>query len=167
MIYILEGPDGVGKTTLAEEIAKQKDATVVHPYFNKKWNMEAYHTAFIQFAEYMSDAGINVVLDRWTPSEEVYAKVFRDGAAYNTDSMIRYYYHQLKLPIVFIYCRNDNAVKNHLKNSKERHEMFEDMTRIVEEFDEYVEQRPEMNWLHYDYDKVNMEEFVKELPDEG
>lgn len=164
MIYILEGPDGTGKSTLAGEISKQKDATVVHPYFNKKWDMASYHTAFIHFAEECHDAGIPVVLDRWTPSEEVYARVFRGGAAYDTDKMIQYYYKVLNLPIVFVYCRNDKAVENHLKNMEERDEMFDDMSNIVVGFDNYVEERPWMNWKHYDFDKVDMERFVKELP---
>lgn len=161
MIYILEGPDGTGKSTLAAEIAKQKDATVLHPYFNKKWDMQAYHTAFIQCAEQMNDNGIPVVLDRWTPSEEVYAKVFRSGAAYDTDAMIDYYYPLL--PIVWIYCRNDNAVENHLRNKAEREEMFDSMEKIVEEFDKYVENHQHLNWIVYDYDKVDMEEFVRKL----
>ncbi len=162
MIYCLEGPDGTGKSTLATEIAKQKNATVMHPYFNTKWNMLAYHSAFIHAAEEMNDAGINVVLDRWAPSEAVYGKVFRGGEGFDTESLVRYYYPML--PITFIYCRNDNAVENHLRNREDRHEMFDDMSQVVSEFDLYVEAHEWMNWIVYDFDKVNMEDFVTKLP---
>ena len=164
MIYVLEGPDGVGKSTLAAEISKQKGATVVHPYFNKRWNMQEYHTAFIQFAEHCNDFEIPVVLDRWAPSEHVYGKVFRGGEAFDTRSLIDYYRELLKDELVFIYCRNENAIENHKKHVEERDEMFDDMTEIVAGFDEYVKNTPEFHWHMYDFDKVDMVKFVKELP---
>lgn len=164
MIYVLEGPDGVGKSTLAEEISKIKGATVVHPYYNKRWNMQEYHTAFIQFAEHCNDFEIPVVLDRWAPSEFVYGHVFRKGESFDTRSLIDYYRELLKDELVFIYCRNDNAVENHLKNKEEREEMFDSMAEVMVAFDAYVKGTPEFNWHMYDYDKVDMTKFTKELP---
>jgi hypothetical protein len=161
MIYVLEGPDGVGKTTLAKEIAEQKDAQVLHLTYNANWNMRKYHDDAIYFAEMLNNDGINVVLDRWCPSEAIYGKIFRDGPSFNVDFMIKYYYPLLD--IQFIYCRNDNAVENHLKNAKRREEMFESMADVVEEFDGFVRDHKSMNWIEYDYDKVNMKKFVKEL----
>lgn len=162
MIYIVEGADGVGKTTLAEEISTQLKAANLHCSYKSGWNMLDYHTAMIQCAEAINDLDINVVLDRWAPSEKVYASVFREKESYDTDSLIKYYYPMLE--ITWIYCRNDNAVSNHLENKKIRPEMFESMVDVVNEFDAYIQDHKWMKWIVYDYNKVDMEEFVKGLP---
>lgn len=162
MIYILEGADGTGKTTLANEIARQRRATVLHPSFHKSWNMAEYHRAFIQAAEALNDSDIDVVLDRWAPSERVYGNVFRNGESFDTDLLINYYYPMLE--VTWIYCRNDNAVENHLRNMKNRDEMFDTMEGVVEEFDRYVKEHKRFNWTMYDYDKMDIKEFVKGLP---
>ena len=159
MIYVLEGPDGVGKSTLAAAIAKEVNGQVLHLTFNKRWPAEQYHRIFIQTAQALDDAGVSVILDRWAPSEEVYGNVFRDGPGFNTHGLIQKYGDG----IIWIYCRNDNAVENHFKHVKTRNEMFDDMTKVVQEFDKYI-QESGLDWLMYDYNKVDMNEFVKELP---
>lgn len=164
MIYILEGADGTGKSTLANEIAKQKHGQVLHPYYDKTWNMEKYHIAFIESAILFANEGIPVILDRWAPSEFVYGDVFRNGPSFDTSKLIEKYQD---LITEWIYCRNDNAIENHLKNKETREEMFDDMSQVVTKFDYYIEYTSN-NWLHipwkiYDFDKVNMKQFVKDL----
>lgn len=160
MIWVLEGPDGVGKSTLAEEIARQKDAHVIHCSFRKSWNMKEYHTKNIQYAKALDKLGINVVLDRWAPSEQVYGDVFRGGPRYGIMTMINRYDDE---NMTWIQVRNDKAAENHLKNKETRYEMFEDMAKISIGFDEFVKNTPDLNWLVYDYTKISKEEFVENL----
>ena len=161
MIYILEGPDGAGKTTLANEIAEQKKASVIHSYFNKRWDIKKHHMDVWNAAQKVSEWN-PVVLDRWAPSEFVYGNVFRGKPGYDVKGLLSNWDDS---QVVWIYCRNDNAVENHLKNMKRREEMFDDMTEVVKAFDEFVESTPELGWLTYDYDKMDMKQFVKELPE--
>lgn len=161
MIYVLEGPDGVGKTTLANEIAAQKKASVVHSYFDKSWDIKQHHIDMLKASKIISKWK-PVVLDRWAPSEFVYGTVFRGKPGYDVMGFLWEIEDELK-DIVWIYCRNDNAVENHLKNAKERHEMYDSMKEVVTLFDEYID-GDDRDWIVYDFDKVNMEQFVKELP---
>lgn len=165
MIYIIEGVDGTGKTTLANEIVKQKNAAFLHCSFNSRWGMRAYHEAMIRCAEDLNDNGIDVVLDRWAPSEKVYGNIYRSGQSYDTDDIIKYYYKSLNLPITWVYCKNDNAVINHLKNVSQRDEMFDGdkFEDLVNEFDGYIQGREWMNWVIYDFDTYDVSKFVKEM----
>jgi thymidylate kinase len=159
-VYIIEGPDGVGKSTLAKEIAKQKNAHVIHSSFNKSWDIKDYHIKLMTHAKNLEKSGIPIVLDRWAPSEQVYGDVFRGGPRYGIMTLIRRYNKN----ITWIYCRNDNTIKNHLKHLDERHEMFDDMTIVVARFDKFIkETQEELNWITYDYDKNNKKEFVEDL----
>jgi len=157
MIWVLEGPDGVGKSTLANEIAKQKDAHIIHCSFKKSWDIKAYHSKIMQHAIALNKSGINVVLDRWAPSEQVYGDVFRGGPKYGVITLIK---HLKNEDMVWIYCKNADVVKNHLENSKRRYEMFDSMEKVVLGFDTFVEETPSLNWNIYDFNKTTKEEFV-------
>lgn len=162
MIYVLEGPDGVGKTTLANEIAEQFKASVVHSFFDISWDIKAHHLDMWKAAKIISNWK-PVVLDRWAPSEYVYGMAFRNKAGYDVEGLLWEMEDEFK-DVVWIYCRNDNVVKNHLKNSKEREEMFDDMTVVATMFDAFIDDDKSRGWIVYDYDKVDMKEFVRELP---
>jgi thymidylate kinase len=164
MIYILEGPDGTGKSTLAAAIAEKTKGHILHSTFNKDWDIEEYHTEIMEAAIDLNRYQ-DVVIDRWAPSEFVYGKVFRGKPSYDSSILVEEYFGQHD--ITWIYCRNDNAVENHLNNKKNRKEMFDDMTKVVEEFDDYVSYTSnnwiKLPWITYDFDKVDIDNFVKEI----
>lgn len=161
MIFLLEGVDGVGKSTLANEIAKQTKGHILHASYNPNWNIEAYHIDLIMSAGRLA-VYQPVVIDRWAPSEFVYGSVFRGKPSYDVTAILDEFGDDLDMR--FIYCRNDNAVKNHTKHLKERKEMFDDISQAILVFDEFIRQdKQKREWITYDYDKCNMQEFVKEL----
>lgn len=164
MIYILEGPDGVGKTTLARAIQDKTKGHLLHCTYKEGWDMEMYFVQIIDVARELSEYQ-DVIIDRWIPSEYVYGNVFRGGPSFDGSKIIEH--RAINDETKWVYCRNDNAVQNHLKNREERQEMFDDMSKVVVEFDKYVEYSSN-NWVHipwitYDYDKVDMDQFVEEL----
>lgn len=160
MIYILEGPDGTGKTTLANEIAEQRKASIIHSYFDKSWNIKDHHKDMFKAAKIINKWR-DVVLDRWAVSELIYGTVFRGGPGYDVYGYLWEMDIELQ-DVIWIYTRNDNAVENHLKNMKERDEMFNDMSEVAKLYDEFIE-KSDLNWITYDYDKVDMKEFVAKL----
>lgn len=161
-IYVLEGCDGVGKTTLAEEINKHIKGTIIHAAYREDVVMWQYHTGLMQAAMIIAHQGDDVILDRWAPSELVYGTVFRNGPAYNIEKLIQEAISDEKIDFKWIYCRNENVIENHKKNMLEREELHDDMTHVVAEYDKYIS-KSDLPWIEYDFNKVNMEDFVKEL----
>lgn len=159
MIYILEGPDGVGKSTLAAAIADKTKGHVLHCSWKPGWKMEEYFKTVMESAERL-DWYQDVVIDRWVPSEWVYGHVFRGGPAFDAFEFIKN--NVRDYDVRWVMCRNDNAVLNHLKNKDKREEMFEDMTDVVANFMLFQNDTPELKWIDYNYDKVNMNDWVDE-----
>lgn len=77
-IICLEGPDGGGKTTLAKTLQAKLGAHYLHSTYRFKGKMAAYHWAQLRKAVRLAQSK-PVILDRWWPSEVVYANVYRSG----------------------------------------------------------------------------------------
>lgn len=77
MIIIIEGPDGAGKTTLANKIQKQTGYMLLHRSQPKTEEEKAK-----MMDEYLSvlRSGKNCIMDRCWYSEMVYGPVMRDAA---------------------------------------------------------------------------------------
>ena len=77
-IIVLDGPDCSGKTSIADEIVRQTGASRIHLTYRMKSRMDLYHRWAIEWAARKRAAtGKPVVVDRWWPSEIVYARAFR------------------------------------------------------------------------------------------
>lgn len=74
-IFILEGPDGAGKTTLAVELSKRLGYPVVK--FNKPVSIEESFAQFDTYAEFL-DTNDNMIFDRSWYSDFVYGAVMND-----------------------------------------------------------------------------------------
>lgn len=85
MIFVLEGPDGAGKTTLGHKMAEMLECEYVHATWDKQTNehMDVYHTSYLLKMIHASAEGRSIVVDRWWPSETAYASVFRDPMRWN------------------------------------------------------------------------------------
>lgn len=162
-LIILEGADGTGKSTLANEFLEQTKGHLIHGTWKPGWDIPEYH-------EDMYDAALGllayqaVIMDRWAVSEEVYANAYRGGAKYSSDDWMADTMGAAinSQDVVFIYCENENAVENHKENMKVREELFDDVEPIVREYEAYMA-RTAINWHRYDFNKVDMKEFVKEI----
>lgn len=159
-IYVIEGADGTGKSTLCRAIADQTKAHILHGSYSNEWTISIYHKAMLHAANLLLPYQ-PVIFDRWAVSEEVYANAFRGGSKYSADEFmdenLRFFQD-----IKFIYCENENAIKNHIENSSTRDEMFNDITDVLAYYDQYLEESP-INWIRYDFDKIDINEFVKEI----
>jgi len=85
-IIVFEGPDESGKTTIAKVLSKELDIPYFkHDFNDEYWNNSKhsykdaikYDTPY--FIEYLFQCKPNVIIDRFYPSEYVYAETFRSG----------------------------------------------------------------------------------------
>lgn len=157
-IIVLDGPDGSGKTTLGQAIAKRYKAHYLHLTYRWKNNMDLYHWAALEFALKKSTHQM-VVIDRWWPSELIYANVFRGGSPWK-DFHVALDAAAQKHRIMYIGCvPNDrDAYLDHFNRLKnERKEMYDSMAAIYNEYYDMFLDGPGMarreDVGHYDWMK--------------
>lgn len=89
-IFVLEGPDNSGKSTLANVLAAKCGGKIIHSTYRWKDKMYLFHLS--QFRRALKHAQERpVILDRWWPSEIAYANTYRDGPSddYDLDHFTR------------------------------------------------------------------------------
>jgi hypothetical protein len=83
-VIVLEGADCAGKSTLGEYLKGRwasvgAGAALIHATYRFPNQMFDYHTALLEKVLKLREHG-PVILDRWWPSELIYADVFRGGS---------------------------------------------------------------------------------------
>ena len=68
--------------------------------------MFVYHTALIRKAIDYAEAGYLVCLDRWWPSEQIYAPIFRDSLQFDLEHRFMDRVGQA-YGVVYVYCKSD------------------------------------------------------------
>lgn len=135
-VIVLDGPDAVGKTTLANHLVTKLGAKYLHLTYRWPVKMFDYHSAALFYVLREAEKQ-PVVLDRWWPSEVAYANVYRDGSKwplayrmFEKAALLHNFCYVFCLPINRQeYVRHFNAVKNR------RVEMYDDrMEQIWDQF---------------------------------
>lgn len=164
-LYIVEGADGTGKSTLCNLLREKTKGHLLHASYDSKWDIREYHKRMLDAAAIMFKYQ-SVIFDRWSVSEEVYSNAFRGGNDYYADDFMLSYLIDYSIigfsDVVFIYCENENTIENHKENMKSRKEMYDDMSRVVTEYNKYLE-NTNIKWHRYDFNKVDMNKFVQEI----
>ena len=106
MIFILEGPDGSGKTTLANQLSKQTGFKVIHRVQPKtdeeKTLMMNQYVRTIRTRK-------NMIFDRSWYSEMVYGPVMRDDSVIGYPQMYDLERQLMKAGAMIIYCTDTKA----------------------------------------------------------
>jgi hypothetical protein len=149
-LVILDGPDAVGKTTLARALLKASGDKIVKcadgdeysgyvhlQYYPDKelWRLQYY--TLIKAAWRLS-RGLLTVIDRHWPSELIYSRAFRDGTHMNAESrgwdrVIR------RLCGVYVCCAPlpELCVERHMQSDK--HEMYKPGPEIADVAQRYFD----------------------------
>lgn len=104
MIVILEGPDGAGKTTLANELVKrysdaESSALYLHSRHHK--NQWLYDVALARRAITAHSCGRTVIVDRCWIGDNIYGRIYRNGGGTwvrQLDALFRRY------GAVYVFC---------------------------------------------------------------
>ena len=87
-ILIVEGPDGVGKTTLINKI-KEKFKNNFYMHLRVHKNMKLWHTATTRLAIRKHLEGRLVLVDRHWPSEQCYSYIRSNGPSYDPSHLYK------------------------------------------------------------------------------
>jgi len=148
MLHIVEGPDGSGKTWLAEMLAKN----LLHTYilkqgFRPRRGTEAeqvmlkasYATMLDIYLLHVLPHGKNMIFDRYFPSEIAYAPVMRGYDAYE-----ELFYHRLEQKILaldhilwYVECPLDE-IAHRFKLRGEDFVNIEQVRAIMENYEKFL-----------------------------
>lgn len=134
-LIILDGPDGAGKTTLANEFIHLYDAKYMHLTYRFKDKMFTYQLACLLRAVKMSKDHL-VIIDRQWMSEICYAAAYRGGSkwplAYRLFDRII-----LKHSGIYVVCLPAN-LRDHMNAYEclktQRDELYEDISPVIIEY---------------------------------
>lgn len=139
-IIVLDGPDGSGKTTLANDLMQKFPGTSSYLHCGLAEDFFGYHDFIIDTAQIENKKDHLVIIDRLWLSEMVYGYVFRKGAQY--PDAARSIDRRLKaLGVLNIICLP--SVKSKYLNrfedlKKERIEKFSNMDTVWELYHQMV-----------------------------
>lgn len=122
-LFIVEGPDCSGKTTLAKHLAVQKEAVYLHASGAKSLHeaMQDYHESLLAIAKANLAMGRNVVMDRFWPSEVVYGQALRPAThtlLYDVDKIIAMLEGH---DVIYIFCDDPEVLQRHASQQDPDH----------------------------------------------
>lgn len=160
-VFILEGPDGSGKTTLAKELSKAYNIEYKHlTYYEDEKDMSIQ---FYDTIRRINTERNGIVIDRFILSNIIYGIVFHnckfvDGWKMFLDALCRDWLKGKE--IVICLPADKEAYLDHFKKmTEEREEMYcsvEDMSKIYdlyEVFYEILSHNKDINVSRYDWMK--------------
>lgn len=165
MIFVLEGPDAVGKTTLAQHMQQELGAEYLHLSYRWPDHMFEYHHAAIRWAIRKSHKK-PVIIDRWWPSEALYAAEYRGGSKWPWIN------HALDAiaqqnNVLYIYCLPEDLesyAKRFDQVKQEREEMYDNTVGVAKRYldlwEIYKARRDHMRYSIETYGK-NLSAFTK------
>lgn len=149
MIILIEGPDGVGKTTLALKLKNLYSCEYIHsPTVS---DVESYYKQLILKIYSVKEQGGNLVIDRASISNKIYTTVFGDTTLLSNKSREEF---ENNVDLI-IYCLPYDREEylntfNQLKNN--RWEKYQQMGKIYDEFEkEYELNKSNNKVMRYDY----------------
>lgn len=146
MIFIIEGIDKSGKSTVIKDLIKEFDGAVVFKLYNKPKNSSererekvwiAYTELFHQ-ATILAEEGKTVIFDRAYPSELVYSVKRGYDAFYNNDWWKMD--EGLVEAVTLVYCEAPvEVLKKRFVDTQETDLDFNELEKILERYNKFIE----------------------------
>lgn len=150
MIIIIEGPDGSGKTTLAEKLHKQTKYPIVH-MSQPKTDEEKK----LMLGEYLQTVrnGKNMIFDRCWYSEMVYGPIMRGSSAISYPDMYMLEEQLAKAGAIIVYATGPKAAlwQRCQKRGEDYVTARSDFNAICENFDKIMSIPHHIPVVRYEY----------------
>lgn len=136
MIIIIEGPDGSGKTTLAEKLSRQTKYPILH-----RTQPKTEEEKKLMMGEYLQTirSGKNMIFDRCWYSEMAYGPVMRDASVISYPEMYELEEQLAKTGALIIYATGPKAAL---------------WQRCQRRGEEYITSRDNFNAICDNFDKI-------------
>lgn len=143
-VFILEGPDGSGKTTLAKKLAETYGIDYTHLTYYK--DEDVMRTQFYDVIRRMNEVRKGCVIDRFILSNIIYGIVFHnckfvEGWKMFLDALCRDWIKGKEI-IICLPQDKESYLEHFKKMTEEREEMYcsvEDMSKIYDLYEVFYE----------------------------
>jgi thymidylate kinase len=136
MMIAIEGPDGAGKTSLANDLAFELGRKVYHP------GGPALGEDDFRLRVTAQERAENVVHDRlMVISEPIYAGALARSTFYTVNKQADYYLRNLTEPLYLVYCRLENAnmMYDNIDRTEKAHKSPEHIEAMRKQYHTIVE----------------------------
>lgn len=150
MLIIIEGPDGSGKTTLAEKISKQTKYSIIH-----RSQPKTEEEKKLMMGEYIQTirSGKNMIFDRCWYSEMAYGPVMRDSSVISYPEMYELEELLAKTGALIIYATGPKAAlwQRCQKRGEDYITARDDFNAICDNFDKIMNVPHHIPVVRYEY----------------
>lgn len=141
-LFIVEGPDNCGKSTLSEYIATRFNAVYWRLTSGQGLcehdAMRLYQANALDNAKVNIDLRRSVVLDRHWPSDQVYGKILRGRPSISGELLSAVKQQCRGMNVIYINCWRDNAVMEHAKQKDPDHPYEDEVyAKVVASYQEF------------------------------
>ena len=150
MIIIIEGPDGSGKTTLAEKLSRQTKYPILH-----RTQPKTDEEKKLMMGEYLQTirSGKNMIFDRCWYSEMAYGPVMRDASVISYPEMYELEEQLAKCGAIIIYATGPKAAlwQRCQKRGEDYITSRDNFNAICENFDKIMSVPHHIPVVRYEY----------------
>lgn len=150
MIIIIEGPDGSGKTTLAEKLSRQTKYPILH-----RTQPKTEEEKKLMMGEYLQTirSGKNMIFDRCWYSEMAYGPVMRDASVISYPEMYELEEQLAKWGAIIIYATGPKAAlwQRCQKRGEDYVTSRDNFNTICENFDRIMSVPHHIPVVRYEY----------------
>lgn len=167
-LIILEGPDGVGKSTLGKFLANALGGFYFHATATKALipAMRDYQENLMDNIEDNAAAGRIIVMDRFWPSELIYGAVFRPDNPHGF-SFMDIKQRCDKLHALYVVCFSESTLERHAVKKDPKHpyedQDFVEVVRRYQIFWKNNQLNPDFIRYDMETDGRDMEAFARQL----
>lgn len=135
-LIILEGPEASGKSTLARHLVLNHGFSYWHLTWTEMLNlaMRDYQLDAIKNIRQNLEWGRDFVLDRYWPSEIVYATVFRSS---NHSDVSEMYRMAEQCGALYVYCNPSDREQRFLTHRAAKNFGIEEFRKVCKEYDKW------------------------------
>lgn len=161
-MIIIEGPDGVGKTTLSKRLSKDLGVPLA-PKKHVEAPKDPRTYTYKALGPAVTGEGDPLIWDRLFFSELVYGTIVRDGPALSMpeQAYVMRVLKTLGCPVIFCSAPADVIDKN-VKRSKQMRGVKRNLTKIVDAYRYYAQfaKQQRLNVYYFDYIQFRSKHYI-------
>ena len=131
---LIEGPDGSGKTYLAERLIENLKASYIHGKKVPKANLDRVCERMIEALTMLKENNFNVITDRFIYSQPIYEQIFENDDRNNKNHLLEWYRDHFDYQIICLPRNREKYLNEFNRLKSEREEEYNVMSDVYDAY---------------------------------